>query len=278
VKISYVITLVMILMLAVSCSSHKKDIDTPGTAEWLMNQFFVNPNPPDLREYMAGEMLRFINDATYGATVPLDVKTTCHQIQQDSLNAIWGITSRYGEDTRNMYCYLVHGAKAWQMVAIVWMPAYDVFMEQIGQLKAMPEETDSIKWEIRSKELGISTDSALGKYFVDSKGSWDKLGSLTSSLSGLQMYRERCSDPSYAGEHDSLYGKVCPLMNELCVRAIYHGSEECPAGTFYEVSSWLRNSVGYLYVPEGAKPPAMSYKRFFYIQKVAENWYLYKAA
>jgi hypothetical protein len=264
-------------MLAVSCSSQKKDIDTPGTAEWLVNQYFVNPNPPDLKEYYTGEMIRFLNDPTYGATVPLEVKTTYRTLQQDSLSTVWGITSRYGEDTRDMYCYMTKGDKAWQIVAIVWMPAYDVFLDQIGQLKALPEQTDSVKMEIRSKELTIATDSALQQYFIEHHAGFDSIGALTSQYSGLQMYQARCTDPSYASEHDGLYSKACPLMKELCVQSIYHGSEECPAGTFYEIGSYIRNSIGYLYVPAGSKPPAMSYKRFYYIVKMAENWYLYKA-
>jgi hypothetical protein len=38
----------------------------------------------------------------------------------------------------------------------------------------------------------------------------------------------------------------------------------------------LDNSVGYLYVPDGATAPRMSYENYIYLEQVNENWYVYK--
>ncbi|MFZ1682738.1 MAG: hypothetical protein WAU88_01280 [Candidatus Zixiibacteriota bacterium] len=273
-KIYHVISIAIVLMLAASCSSQKADIETPGTAEWLMNQFFVNPNPPDLREYLTGAMQQDMQP--YGATVPLEVKTTYHPLQLDSTTSIWAVTSRYGEDTRDMYCYMTRGRKAWQIEAVVWSPAYDVLGEQVAQLRAINPLPDSLKVELASKELTIASDSALGAYLLGHQQQFDSLVNLTGKYTPLQLFRERCSDPNFAVEHDSIYTKACGLLSTLSIQELSRGREVCPAGTFFEVGNFLRNAVGFLWVPDGAKPPAMSFGKFYYIGKVTKNWYVYK--
>jgi hypothetical protein len=42
------------------------------------------------------------------------------------------------------------------------------------------------------------------------------------------------------------------------------------------IGGMLNNSVGFLYVPEGRMPPAMSSGGYIYIEKVMDHWYLYK--
>ena len=38
----------------------------------------------------------------------------------------------------------------------------------------------------------------------------------------------------------------------------------------------IDNSVGYLYVPPGVKPPTMTPDEFIHIEQIADGWYIYK--
>jgi hypothetical protein len=271
-----IVCLVGILALTAGCSKKADDPNRVGSAEWVIKAYFLEPNPPDLMPYMADGFAYGPQDPTYGASVPLDVKTTYRVLQADSNNIVYAVTSRYQGDMRDMYCYMNRRDTLWQINTLLFMPAYDQYIQEIAALKAQSPLTDSLKTEIRIREMTIASDSVLTAHFNAHKADFDSMAALCSPFSGLMLLTSRCGDENFATQFDSIYGKVCPSLAAGMVVSVIHGIPEYPAATFFEVGHYLRHGVGYVYVPEGANPPVMSAKRFYLLDKIAPNWYLYK--
>ncbi len=283
VKLSYLaVILLPLLGVAALSQTTKKSAKAPakapavGSPEWVVREYFVDPNPPSLLPYMSSDFGTKFGDTTFGASVPSGVVVTYRSLQADSASRIYAVTARYGTDVRDMYCYLELQGTAWKIAAIHWLPAYDTYADDIKAIKATTAMTDSLQLELTMKELTISSDSALTRHFLSHKKVFDSLAKITSTYKGLFLLLTRCSDSGFAPEQGGVYAKVCPLMHAASVWGIMHGTQDCPAGTFFDVGEMRENMVGFLYVPQGTPVPKMSSDHIYLIDKIAPNWYLYK--
>jgi hypothetical protein len=256
----------------------KKPAKAPavGSPEWLIREYYIDSNPPNLAPYMSSDVRTNFGDTTFGASIPPNVVVTYRLLKSDSAQKIYAVTSRYGTDVRDMYCYLERQASVWKIAAIHWLPAYDTYADDIKAMKATATMTDSLRLELAMKELTITSDSALTRHFLRHKKVFDSLAKITSQYKGLFLLLTRCSDSGFAPEQGGVYAKVCPLMHPASVWAIYHGTQDCPAGTFFEAGEMRENQVGFLYVPPGTPVPKMSADHLYLVEKIAANWYLYK--
>lgn len=267
-----------LLALTTLAQTAKKPAKTlaVGSPEWLVKEYFVDLNPPNLVPYMSIDVRTNFGDTTFGALIPSDVVVTYRRLQSDSALKIYAVTARYGADIRDMYCYIERKGTAWQISAIHWMPAYDEYAGDIKAIKAIPQLNDSLQLELKMKELTISSDSALKVHFMTHRKQFDTLAQITTPYKGLFLLLSRCSDSAFAPEQGRVYEKVCPFMRPASVWAIFHGNADCPAGTFFEVGEQRANVVGFLYVPKGSPVPPMNEGRLYLLDKIVPNWYLYK--
>ncbi len=69
--------------------------------------------------------------------------------------------------------------------------------------------------------------------------------------------------------------KADRLAQELNLNKVFL-PEDYPGIIEINIGGMIDNAVGFLYVPDGRKPPGMSLGGYIYIEKVLEHWYLYK--
>jgi hypothetical protein len=250
---------------------------TVGSPEWLVQQYFLTEKPADLRPYLGGEMLKHPDEPSLGSIAPPYVKMTYRPIRVGSEKAVYAVAVHDSTGIRDLYCHMAKSGSVWKIMAILWMATYEVYPGPIALLKAQKSLPDSAKASLSKMQLSIASDSALKRHFAANRELLDSLLSLTRSYGSILLARNRCGDPAFELQYGGLYKQVCPCLNQAQVWALFHGSEECPNATFFELGGLQENVVGFMYVPEGSSPPPLSYDRYFLIESLAPHWYLYKA-
>ncbi|HTL83002.1 MAG TPA: hypothetical protein VL651_14915 [Bacteroidia bacterium] len=215
-------------------------------------------------------------DSTLGEILPARVKRDCKLIFADTGHATVDVWMRDSATSKDYYFYLVKD-RVWTVYAVRSLLGTANIENDILSLDSVPERSrkryiaqSGNSWQFEYDNLGLwtSADTVLSENFRKSAKDYDKL------LSYLTKY-------SSYGKTDSLVNtamtnkKINKLAKSLLLRDIKY-SKKYPDCVFFLIGGEGDNSVGYLHVRDGKKPPLMTEKHFIMVKSLGNGWYLFK--
>ena len=199
-----------------------------------------------------GEMLeQYANQPTLGESLPKDVQATFRKLDETKNNAIYAVLLSDGRQTQDWYAFLVRENKIWKLSTVRTLALTGVFHMALQQLKQKAFRTDDEEWQYQNMLLTNKSDSDLKAYL-----------------------KNKLVEFKYVVE---LLSKGDKKLSEIEAKKLFVNKVKNNDGLVeLNIGGIIDNTVGYLYVPPGKNPPAMSPSEFIYIEQITDGWYIYK--
>jgi hypothetical protein len=227
--------------------------------EWMprkiVDAFFDRSGIKNKKLIYSGEMLEnYLDKPTMGQMLAPD--TTVDDIrllEQTKGRAIYAVAISNKGRVYDYYIYLERKT-AWKLAAVrtLWLSGF--FSSALEELEKKEARTPAEEAQYQNMLLTMKSDKDLKRYFSANIG---KLQAIADAAKNGDMK------------------KADTLADELNLNKVFK-QEDYPGIIEINIGGMLDNGVGFLYVPDGKKPPAMSSGGYIYIEKVIEHWYLYK--
>lgn len=252
-----------------------------GTAAWVVDQYYAAPDFPDERAHIAGDFARDSGDrAPVGAGLPRDAIVTSRPLRQTPDSAVFSTTIRTGSRVAERYTYLVRDRGTWKIIAVRaadFSPAFRAAAESIAAGRLIPGAPVAIDSGL---VLGAGPDSALAAYRRRHAALLDSVAHayLGAPMPHVVDVLERATPPDRADPHiaTARIRALRALLARAGVRAVFRDARH-PACVFVRVTSEGGHEVGYLYAPDGCRPPTPDPGAFYYVERLAPHWYVYRA-
>ena len=218
----------------------------------VLVNFFGHAGISDKRSVYHGEMLQhYANKPTLGQGLPQNVQATFRKLEGSQRNSVYAVLLSDGHNSQDWYVFLVKEDDLWKLSAVRSLALSGVFHLVLQQLEQKNLRSETEEWEYQNMLLTIKSDQKLKDYLRSNLAEFKNLASL---------YSEGDKEQSIKGAKHLYINQVSDKDGVLDFR----------------IGGIIDNSVGYLYVPEGLKPPTMSPGGFIYIEEIADGWYIYK--
>jgi hypothetical protein len=223
-------------------------------AEEILTSFFGPTGIQDKKSVYTGEMLTvYAGQRTLGETLPPGTTFTYRQLQSNATSEIYAVAVKAKGETRDWYAYFRHDRGRWKLNAIRTLALPGLFFEVLHDLavKKRDREEESI---YQNMQLTLQSDAQLKQFLLAHLKDMEALVRL--SRAGKSVQAKQAVEALHLNT-------VAPL-----------GSDE--RITDISIGGILDNSVGFLYVPVGVAPPAITPSDYIYVESVTGHWFLYK--
>lgn len=276
-KIINNILFLTILFLIVPQISHTAE---KGSCEWIVEQYFIAPEFPDVKDYIAkeeydyqlshpslGEMFREAIDSNF-------IKITYRNIHEDSETSVYAVTFSSKNLDTDMYCHLHNKEGKWKIHAVREVAMTGIYFAMIEQIESLSSIPDSMLFDYENAKLVVSSDKELKQYFINNESKFNKIvtlykqhPSLKKTTSYLYDRKFHKTDADYNADKTAI-----KLMKELFISSINRGNDNIS----FQIGGILENTVYIMYNPDENSPPKMSPNDNIYVEKLAPNWYIVK--
>lgn len=214
--------------------------------------FFGRSGIRDKSSVYHGEMLaNFIDKPTLGEGMPSNVQYSVRRLDESANKAIYAVLLSDGQHSQDWYAFLVNEGDRWKLSAVRCLALPGVFYMALQELEKRSPRAENEEWQYQNMLLTIKSDSDLKQY-------------LRSHISEFTVVVKLFSE--------GLEEQAKNAAKSLLVSFI--GSDD---GTIrLSIGGILDNSVGFLYVPPGVKPPKMSADEIIYVEEIEGGWFIYK--
>lgn len=218
----------------------------------VLVNFFGHGGISDKSSVYHGEMLQnFSNKSTLGQALPRNVHATFRRLDGSQRNTVYAVLLSDGHNSQDWYVFMVRENDIWKISAVRNLALPGVFYSALQQLEQKNPRSEVEEWQYRNMLLTIKSDQELKNYLRSNLAKFKNLANL---------YSEGDKEKSNEG-----------------AKHLYVNFVSDKEGVIdFNVGGIIDNSVGYLYVPEGSKPPLMSPSGFIYVEEIADGWYIYK--
>lgn len=218
----------------------------------VLANFFGHTGISDKHAVYHGEMLQHFSDKpTLGEGLPKDVQAQFRKLAETNNNTVYAVFLTNGRQTQDWYAFLVRENDVWKISAVRNLALPGVFYMALQELEHKAARTEKEEWQYQNMLLTLKNDSELKAYLKINLAKFSNVVTLLSR-----------------GKKE---------QSEKAARRLFINFAKNDGGTFeLNIGGILDNSVGYLYVPPGAKPPTMSPSKFIYIEEITDGWYVYK--
>lgn len=221
--------------------------------EALVKQFFDKKGIKDKQSVYAGELLtHYLDKPTLGETLPDNTRVDYHVLQHNNNKSIYTVNVSNGNISQNWYIYLEKYQETWKITAVRTLALPGLFFIALQELANKQNRTDEEEFQYQNMLLTIKSDIKLKDYLKQNIVIFNKVAELSKS------------NPTAANK----------LAKTLHINSIQF--EKDSGITDISIGGMLDNTVGYLYIPKGSKIPVMSPNDYIYIEKITENWFIYK--
>jgi hypothetical protein len=249
-----------------------------GSAAWIVDQFFVQDSFPNAREYLTGEALQMYErtGGTIGEGFPPGIQARARQVRCGADECVYAIAAGDTTASMDIYGYLSREQSGWKLTAMRSLAAMNILGPLIAQLDSLPSVPDSLKFNYENGKLIISSDAKLKTYLTDNMDEFEAIiGPFLSGVLATRVY----SDSSFGGPPEYADEAAARQVRELLARLYLHtvgAAQDAPGCLDVMIGGVVDNTVGYLYVPEGASLPRMNPNQYILVEKIFDRWYLYK--
>jgi len=218
----------------------------------VLKEFFGHGGIADKAATYSGEMLELYADQpTLGEGLPPHVSATYRALIRDEATAVYAVLLSDGHTSQDWYAFLTRENGHWKLNAVRSLSLTGVVYRALDELSGRKDRSQEEEWELKKLQLTVSSDESLKSYLLDNLSKFN--AAATELLSGNH-------------EDASSAARV------LHVSSISNDS----GGIRFEIGGVLDNTVGFLFIPGGRRPPVMTPTGFIYIEEVADGWFIYK--
>jgi hypothetical protein len=193
----------------------------------------------------------FLNKPTLGEGLPSNVKAIFRKLSESPKSAVYAVLLTDGQMTQDWYAFLVNVSDVWKLSAVRNLALSGVFYMALQGLEHKTSRTEKEKWQYQNMLLTIKSDSELKEYLKSNLAEFNNV---------ISLHRKGDKEKS-----------------EKSAKRLLINFVKAEGGSIkLNIGGIIDNSVGYLYVPPGAKPPTMTPDEFIYIEQITDSWYIYK--
>lgn len=202
-----------------------------------------------------GEMLKhYLNEPTLGQLLPSYVTKTYRPLIKYDANAVYSVTIRNDNIITDWYFYLRKVKNKWKLEAVRTFALPEFFWSAIHELGIKAVRTPEEENQYDNMRLTANCDSILKDYLKENINSFEQIASFHSA--------DNAKEALTLAKNLHLSSVIYFRLNRSIVNIIIGGI--------------MDNEVGYLYVPDGIKPPEISPNDFIYVEYIIGNWYIYR--
>jgi hypothetical protein len=219
----------------------------------LVKQFFGPDGIKNKKDAYSGEMLKYYLDRpTLGESLPAGVEVNVRALESSKERKIYAVLITKNGQSQDWYIYLVSNQGKSKISAVRSLALPNIFFTALQEAQKKTNRTKKDEYQYQNMLLTVKLDSELKEY-------------LQKNIKLFDVIVKNAKDsPDKATEiAQSLYINFVKYQPETGIVDV-------------NIGGILDNSVGYLYVPDGATAPRMSYENYIYLEQVNENWYVYK--
>lgn len=245
-----------------------------NSSEELIQKFMSREVIKDMSNDYCCEMLEYYNDQpNFGSQIPNDVKISYRKLEENSDHSVYSILLEDSLQSTDYYFYLKN-ENGWKLEAIraLALPGF-VFM-LLDSLKTMNPIPDSLKAFFNQMEIATKTDSQLKEYLKANFRDYENLLNIISSHPEIEFINNS-GNYSPANIDKQLRTKIKLELNNLSIDCIKRDAQYNGI-TFFIIFGMIDNEVGFFYADKNAEIPKISSGRYIYIEKITDNWYIYK--
>ncbi len=200
-------------------------------------------------------------------------------LQQDSADAVFATTIEQDDSVAEWYSFLSLKKGEWTVDAAKTLQLSDEYYDLLDSLEQVDSLDEHWPAQYANLDLVVSSDSTIRMYLVEHQPILDSIVHLFEKRAVMSAV-----DVATAPEPEIRDGKVVTsnrnsTLHDMLVRAgvtrIFRDARY-PGCTFVRINGMNRAQAGYVYAPEECTPPMMSPQNFIYVEKAADQWYVYK--
>ncbi|MBP9091606.1 hypothetical protein KBI23_11285 [bacterium] len=169
----------------------------------------------------------------------------------------------------NVYFYLRRN-RDWKITAARALACTGPLNAIVSQLEKKSQLTDEENSTLKNLKLTLSTDSELKNWFKVNKPALEELVSSGASLAAGSSVILNDSRPKLAAALDS--ASIKEKLQALHLSGLSKVDDKQMEVVIGGVTD---NTVGFLYAPDN-KPPLIGPTEYIWVEKVADNWYLFR--
>lgn len=243
---------------------------------WIVEQYVLGRLPLDTGGFIAGELAEGRGSAKYSD--PLTERPVkMRQLALSNDQAVYAVTTTSGRRTVDWYAYLVNEDSQWRLTTMRALAIPEYFWKLRDSLVSMSDQPDSLKADILSLTLTLSSDSVLRHYLVSERPIFDRIAAIIANDSAIVVRDSGQRLPAHGRDLPSSAnaGKLDSLTRSVGVDWPVD-EPEFPHCVLLRIGGVLDNSVGYLLARPNCNLPPMSPHRYIMLEHVIDAWYLFK--
>ena len=218
----------------------------------VLGQFFGHSGISNKPAVYTGEMLKYyVDKPTLGEGLPATVEANFRVLNQSENNAVYAVLLSDGRRSQDWYAFLIRENKVWKLSAVRQLALTGMTTMVLHRLEQKSARTKEEEWQYQNMRLTLKSDSDLKAYLKQK---------LTKFKQVVALYSTGHKDQA-----------------QTAAKQLYIDSVNDRDGLLdLNIGGITDNAVGYLYIPPGKQPPAMSPNDFIYVEQIIDGWYIYK--
>ena len=213
---------------------------------------------PEAKQIYTGEALKW-NFPTFGKLTEAPDKIV---LANQYAIARYQLTAENGF-TADVYIYLLNEGK-WKVKSVRRLALTGLLEKVQAGLQAQPRLTDEEQVTLANINLTLAPDKELIGWLLDHKTQLKQLCDLMTSTGA--------TSPQAIASNDQDHPKIATLLKELHLSEI---ETDGTGNTMIVIGGVTDNTVGYIYAPSN-NPPQMDDGEYFWVEKITDNWYLFR--
>jgi hypothetical protein len=219
----------------------------------LVEKFFSPDGIKNKKDLYVGEMLKnYADKPTLGENLPKDVQVHIRELEISPSREIYAVLLSKSGKSQDWYIYMTNEQGKWKISAVRNLALPGIFFMALQKAHNKTDRSKEEEYQYQNMLLTIQPDAELKEFLLKNIDSFNRIA------------KEAINNPDKATES----------VKALNLNFARYEPESKIVDV--NIGGILDNSVGYLYIPEGASVPSMSDDNYIYIERIQGNWYVYK--
>ncbi len=225
---------------------------TPAAVPDVLLRFFGPEGIPDKHVAYCGEMLkRHTERPTLGESLGKGAKCEFRKLDETKNSAVYAVLVSKGQKSRDYYVFLTGENDVWKLSAVRAFTIPGMYTQLIRLLGLSSQRSEEEEWQYQNGLLVTKDDRQLKLHLKEQVEKLDRIATLMAD--GSEAEAQKLAKSLFFTSVENRDGVVDLMLGGM-----------------------LDNSVGYLFVPSGKKPPAMEPSEFIYVERITDHWYIYR--
>jgi hypothetical protein len=214
--------------------------------------FFAPGGIEDTASAYTGEMLHFVKERTLGQYLGKGATKEYRLLSSSETRVVYAVTVKADTKAQDWYIFVLRSGGTWRLEAVRTLAQTGLISSIASALRQKPDRTADEEWQLRNAELILGSDVDLKAFLRTNLAHFESLAS---------MIRNGDAETSAAA-----------------ARKLFLASTRIAKAGYVELilGGILDNTVGFLYVPDGSRPPVLEPDNVIYLERVADHWYVFK--